>query len=310
MTAVTTSAERRQKATDRVRRLNTASVKRIIEPDTEVPGGVGPGQIIGDELLSVYGLPGLELTNEQKATLSREEIASMYELGLRIEAVLMAAFSMAVVGSDVTDPRTTYRLHEVGEETRHSRVFARLIESIEPTVHHPVGSRLLQPVMSVAAMIGLNFPAMLNLMVLAGEEIPDLMQRRAIDHPDTDPFVKAVARYHRQEESRHISFARLMIPELWESTHAVDRFAIKHYAPIAIGRLFDFFVHPLVYRSVGLPAIKTWLAVRKNPSRVDLRHEATRPVMEALVEHGIIKQGRVPRGWRKVCGVDRHGVAV
>jgi hypothetical protein len=310
MTTVLHDEDRLARNTERVQRLNSASLKRIIEPDTDIPGSVAPGQILGDELLSVHGLPGIELTPAQKATLSREETASMYELGLRIEAVLMAGFAMAVVSSDVTDPRVAYRLHEVGEETRHSRAFARVITSIEPTVHHPVNSKLMQPIMGVAALIGLQLPAMFNLMVLSGEEIPDLLQRKAIEHPETDPFVKAVAKYHRQEEARHISFARLLIPELWQSTHAVDRFLTKHYAPIAIGRLFDFFVHPLVYRAVGLPAIKTWLAVRKNPARVAIRHDATRPILEQMIDAGCIKRGRVPRGWRRLCGVDRHAVAV
>lgn len=293
----------------KVQRLNTASVKRIIEPDIDVPGQVGPGQILSDELLSVHGL-GLDLTPEQKVTLSREEIASSYELGLRIEAVLIAAFAMAVATGDVKDPRTVYRLHEVGEETRHSRAFSRLIDSIQPTVHHPMPRRLVGPIASIAAAVGLQFPAMLNLMVLAGEEIPDMMQRKMIDDPGADAFVQSVARYHRQEEARHISFAKVMMPDLYRDTHALDRFAVRHLAPGAIRRLFDFFVHPLVYKSIGLPPLRTWLAVRSNPVRVAHRYEATRPVVTALIDAEILKPGRVSRGWQKLCGVDASGKAV
>src|SRR5688572_31107510 len=102
MTIVLHDDDRLARNTERVQRLNNASLKRIIEPDTDLPGAVAAGQILGDELLSVHGLPGIELTAAQKATLSREETASMYELGLRIEAILMAGFAMAVVSSDVT----------------------------------------------------------------------------------------------------------------------------------------------------------------------------------------------------------------
>ncbi len=58
----------------RVERLSTAAGKRIVEPDVEVTGHIGDGQLLPDELLTVAGL-GLELTPEQRATLSREEIA-------------------------------------------------------------------------------------------------------------------------------------------------------------------------------------------------------------------------------------------
>ena len=60
----------------RIERLSTASLKKIIEPDVDVPGHVGPGQILPDDLLSVAGLD-LDLTAEQRAILSREEVASI-----------------------------------------------------------------------------------------------------------------------------------------------------------------------------------------------------------------------------------------
>ena len=50
--------------------------------------------------------------------------------------------------------------------------------------------------------------ALLLVMVLAGEEIPDHLQKLAAEHPDTDPFLAALNRYHRMEEARHLSFAR------------------------------------------------------------------------------------------------------
>src|ERR1700704_4810167 len=94
----------------RVERLNTASAKRVIEPDQALPGHVGPGQILPDDLLSVAGL-GLDLTPEQKATLSREEVASILQAGVHFEAVLMAGFSLRLTDAqDLTDPRVTYLL--------------------------------------------------------------------------------------------------------------------------------------------------------------------------------------------------------
>ena len=55
-------------------------------------------------------------------------------------------------------------------------------------------------------------PALFCLLVLSGEEVPDLMQKLASEHPDTDPMIKSVSKYHRQEEARHLAFARCSSP--------------------------------------------------------------------------------------------------
>jgi hypothetical protein len=116
-----------------------------------------------------------------------------------------------------------------------------------------------------------------------------------------------VNRYHRQEEARHLAFARLHLPELWERAGKVERWRVLHAAPVGISQLFGTFVHPGVYATVGLPAMRTWRAVNALPQRRALRYEATRGVLDALIEGGIIRRGEVPTGWQKLCGVDAEG---
>lgn len=55
-----------------------------MEPDVEVPGAVGDGQVLPDELLSVADLPEVidRLTPAQKRVPSREEFASIVETGV------------------------------------------------------------------------------------------------------------------------------------------------------------------------------------------------------------------------------------
>lgn len=76
---------------ERVDRLSAASLRNIIEPDTEVVGSVGPGTVLPRELLSVCDLD-LELSEEQWTTLAREELASILDAGIRFESILMAGF--------------------------------------------------------------------------------------------------------------------------------------------------------------------------------------------------------------------------
>src|SRR4051794_31235688 len=125
---------------DRIDRLSAVSLNRVIEPDEAVPGHVGDGAVLPPELLSIDGL-GLDLTPEQLATLSREEVASIVEAGIRFEAILIAGFALDIAGrNDVTDPRVVYMLHELGEETPHSPLFIRLLHQPSPPPKNPLAN--------------------------------------------------------------------------------------------------------------------------------------------------------------------------
>jgi hypothetical protein len=294
---------------DRIERLNTASARKVINPDTDVPGHIGPGQLLPDELLSTAGLRDLELTAEQKVRLSREEVASITDAGIRFEAVLTAGFALqiATTPGSVADPRVEYLLHEIGEESRHSRLFARLHEQCEPTAPNPLGGKLLGWVMRRGVLRIISLPSLLYTLVLAGEEIPDLFQKKAAEHPETDPFIRDVNKYHRLEEARHLSFARAVLPEIWAEASIVEKVAVRRVAPFVIRGMFETLVQPGVYAAIGLPAWDTWKRVNRTPERIAFRHEALRPVLKALLEAGVFRGDRVTKGWQQLCGVDAAG---
>jgi len=295
--------------TRRLDRLVGVSLRRAIDPDTatELSGRLGERQLIPDELLSIAGL-GLDLDAEQRRLLAREEVASMLVAGIRFEAVLTAGFGLELAGRlDVTDARATYALIEVGEESRHSRLFAELVRQIGPTARDALDHRVLHVIDRVVTALIIQLPATFHTLVLGGEEIPDLLQQRASEHLDTDPHLAAVNRYHRSEEARHLAYARLRLREVWPTASTIDRWALRHLAPQVIGGMWDLLVQPGVYETVGLPGWSTWRAVRRHPERVSLRHRACRPVLEALLEAEVLRPGRIPSAWRRLCGVDRRG---
>jgi P-aminobenzoate N-oxygenase AurF len=294
-------------ATQKVDRLNTASIRRVIEPEERFDwSSLRAGQLIPDDLLSIdpdrYGLSA-----EQRARLSREEVASLLESGIRFECVLMAAFALQMAEDrNLVDPRSTYALHEIGEETRHSRAFLRLIETIGPEspriLDHGIWAWGRQKIQRSL----LRHPTMLYVFVLAGEEIPDLMQKLASEHPDTDRLLAEVNRYHRQEEARHLAFARLRLPELHHDATRFERWRVRNLVPVGIKQLFESMLDPGIYRSVGLPPMRTWLKANRSARRKALRYEACRPILEAVIDAGFVPRGRVSRPWRTLCGVDRH----
>ncbi len=294
-------------ADGRIDQLNAVSARRLVDPETFAWGSMREGAVIGRELLSIHDLD-VDLSDKALDRLSREEVASMLETGLRFEASLTTGFALQIAHArDIADPRIVYMLHEIGEETRHSRAFIRLIEELSPRAQNPFEQ-------GVAGWIGhrvmrwiVRQPALLTVFVLAGEEIPDLLQRIASEHPETDPLLAAVNRYHRQEEARHLSFARTVLPELWARAPRREKRRVRWLAPRIIGILFEGLIHPGVYASVGLPGWQTWRAARRSPSRIALRHMATRPILDVLVSTGVIEAGRVPKPWQELCGIDRHG---
>ncbi len=306
-TALSSGSGRARSVEERIGRLSAAAARRVIEPDEEVIGCVGDGQLLPDELLSIAGLD-LELTPAQRALLSREEIGSITQAGMRFEAVLEAGFGVQLAtAEDLTDPRWTFVLHEVGEETRHQRLFQRLLAQLAPKASYPIPLGLVQLGYRVAVGVTAGNPATFYALVLAGEEIPDLLQKLASEHPETDPFVKAINKYHRMEEARHLSFARAVFPEIWQKASVVDRFLVRAVVPRMIAMMFKDIVHPGVYAVIGLPTWRTWLAANATPERRRLRYQATRPILEVLLDCGALPRGRVPRAWRRTCGVDRAG---
>ncbi|MEZ5203240.1 MAG: hypothetical protein R2701_02310 [Acidimicrobiales bacterium] len=66
--------------------------------------------------------------------------------------------------------------------------------------------------------------------------------------------------------------------------------------------MFEFMVHPGVYEVVGLDGWDTWKAVNATPERQAIRHEATRPVLEALQAAGVVSKRRPPTAWRRLVG--------
>ncbi len=121
----------------RINRLSTAALKRIIEPDVDVLGEIGDGQVLPDEIDEPLERPRALCRTDRRAeegARARGGSLPIVDTGIRFESVLMAGFSFEIVSRrDLTDPRVTYLLHEMGEETRHSRLFVRLLQQLGPT---------------------------------------------------------------------------------------------------------------------------------------------------------------------------------
>ena len=85
---------------ERVQKLNKASLARIVDPDKDLPGSLGSGQVLPtDLLLRTAGLDDGVLDDEQMAAFSRYALASITSAGLEFEAILMAGFGLRIARS-------------------------------------------------------------------------------------------------------------------------------------------------------------------------------------------------------------------
>src|SRR5918994_872501 len=132
---------------DRIARLSTASVRRVLEPEELFDwGSLGSGQVIADELLTTAGLD-VDLDADARARLSREEVAAMLQMGIRFEPILNPGFAPQIAERhDVADPRVTYMPHEIAEETRHQRAFIRLVDELAPQATNPLSRWPIEPI--------------------------------------------------------------------------------------------------------------------------------------------------------------------
>ena len=293
---------------DRVERLSALSLKRVVEPDEAVPGSVRDGQLLPDELLSIAGLD-LVLTDEQRSVIFARGGCRDREHRCPVRVGPDGGVRVRHPSPRPDGPES--ELHTPRDRRRDQALPSLLADglAVEAQVEEPLREPSRRAVERVVIPVLASMPAMFCVAVLTGEEIPDLFQKLAAEHPDTDPFIREVNRYHRQEEARHLAFARMILPELWQKAGFIDRLMVKHVAPLVAGGMFDAMVNPGVYTVVGLPGWRTWRAANRTPQRLELKHAALRPLLAALMDAGAVVPGRIPRAWRLVCAVDRKGSA-
>src|SRR5438270_8113843 len=140
-----------------------------------------------------------------------------------------------------------------------------MLAQLQPTAPNPFHDVIGRWVAKRIYRLTATHNVLLCTMVLAGEEIPDLVQRRAIEHLDTDDYLRRANAYHREEEARHIAFAGILLPELWRRAPRRHRWLVRHAAPALVHLMLDGqMMHPGIYAAVGLPGHKTQRAVKRS----------------------------------------------
>ena len=289
-----TTTDRDRTATRLLRSSAEHSYDPGVEIDWEAP--FTPGlYFVPPHRSSLYGTAlWAGLTEEQRITLTRHEVASIAGLGVWFETILMQLLIRGYYKQDPTAAHAQYALTEVADECRHSVMFGRLIERAGTPVYQPgwVEDRLAWATRSFARGVEMYS------MILIAEEVLDWFQREIMADDSLQPLIRMVSRVHVVEEARHVRYARALLADKVAGADPVS----LGWARLVLGRcalaVSNRLVHPSAYAAVGIEPKVGRAAARGNPNfGATLRWSAEKAVA-FFDELGLIK-GAGAALWRR-----------
>jgi hypothetical protein len=287
--------------TDRDRtanRLLRSSAEHSYDPEVEIDweAPFAPDlYFVPPERSSLYGTRLWDgLTEQQRITLTRHEVASIAGLGVWFETILMQLLIRGYYKQDPTAAHAQYALTEVADECRHSVMFGRMIDRLGTPVYRPEGIDAFLGKWIATTGTG---PRMFAAILIC-EEILDTLQREAMAHEQVQPLVRMVNRIHVVEEARHVRYAReelaRQVRAAGKGRLAFDRLVIARAAYLCGTRL----IHPGVYRSVGIEPAVGHRAAMANPQFRDTLRWAGERVVAYLADLDLVDGPGKPL-WRR-----------
>jgi hypothetical protein len=269
-------------------RLLRSSAKVSFDPQTEVDWDAPqPADVryAPERCSSLYGTPLWEaMTSEQRATLTKHEVASIASVGIWFEEILMQMLLRYAYDRDLTRKDVQWALTEIADECRHSIMFASMTKAFGAPNYG---------VSRVAHELGRIFKTISNnVLTFAGtmyvEEILDGLQREAMDDESVQQIVRQVSRIHVIEEARHISYAR----EETLRAQAESGLLRRTYNRIMIGLIVHqatgSLIHPDVYTNAGLDSKSAQEAAADNPHWRETKTRVAEKVLAFFDECGLI----------------------
>ncbi|HEX3900663.1 MAG TPA: diiron oxygenase [Mycobacteriales bacterium] len=246
-------------------RLLRSAAKVSFDPQTEVEWDV---EQAADVLYmparssSLYGTTLWdEMTVEQRATLTKHEVASIASVGIWFEEILMQMLLRYAYDRDLTRKDVQWTLTEIADECRHSIMFATMIKTFG-SPNYGVG-RVTHELGRVFKTISNNVLTFAGTMYV--EEILDGLQREAMDDEALQPIVRQVSRIHVIEEARHISYAREETLRAQAKSGRLRRTYNRLVIGLIVHDATKSLIHPQAYADSGLDPKAAAAAAAANP---------------------------------------------
>jgi hypothetical protein len=269
-------------------RLLKTSAKHSYDPAVEIDwdAPLAPDRYYLDpRRSSLYGTALWDRMSEpQRIALTRHELASLYNMGIWFETILMQMLIRHIYDRPKGSAHARYGWTEVADECRHSVMFSRAAEKF--------GGSDYGPGLLVHQLGRLLKTTSTNTLTFGGaiyvEEILDALQREQMSDESLQPIVQKVSWIHVVEEARHIRYAREELlrqqPKLGPLSRAYSRFILALVVYFSTTRLID----PKVYEAVGLDVDEAVAAASANPHWRQTKQFAARRVVEFFTQLGLI----------------------
>src|SRR5437763_1142512 len=269
-------------------RLLKTSAKHSYDPAVEIDwdAPLAPDRYYLDpRRSSLYGTALWDQMSEpQRIALTRHELASLYNMGIWFETILMQMIIRHIYDRPKGSAHARYGWTEIADECRHSVMFSRAAEKFGGSdygpgwfVHH------LGRLLKATSTNTLTFGGAIYV-----EEILDALQREQMTDESLQPIVQKVSWIHVVEEARHIRYAREEIlrrwPRLGPLGRAYSRFVLALVVYFSTTRLID----PKVYAAVGLDVDEAVTAAAANPHWRQTKQFGARKVIDFFTQVGLI----------------------
>jgi len=237
-----------------VERLCRVSVEQCIDPHAQIEW---PERVDEDawytspELVSLYGTPTWEALGEaQRKRLSFFEAINFFSLNIHGERMLIEGLARRLYrrGQEAISP---YLHHFLDEENKHMSYFGQFCTRYAGKVY-PEKKLPFEQEFAPGEEDFLFFSK-----VLVFEEIVDVYNRRMSRDERVAPIAREIHRLHHFEETRHLSFGREVVAELFARHRAqwpedVLR-GVRATLAAYLGATWKEYYNPDAYRDAGLP---------------------------------------------------------
>ncbi|WP_216892933.1 AurF N-oxygenase family protein [Nocardia alni] len=236
----------------------------------------------------LYGTPTWNrMTESERVRLTRTEVAQFLGVGIWLELGLQVALLRRNHSADPARPDVRFLLNECADENLHSLMFVNAIDSIGSNFHRRGRLQIL---------LGWLFRSfawdeVAHGIILAGEEIFDVMQRDWMATDSVAAPIRRTAYIHVVEESRHMVFARSKIRDRLTRVSRVRRYISTMVIALGTHIIAKSLINRDVYTGLGLDWEIVRIEIDGNEHHRMMFRTAAANFIEFLNREGLLNRG-------------------
>jgi hypothetical protein len=210
--------------------------------------GTDDGRILSDELIDIYGGPLWERLGEADRVELNRRIAA-WRLSVLVygeQGALLACSQLVdiVTGTD----QKFFQATQVMDEARHNEVLERYLQTRLGGLHYPMPENtrfLFEAILSDRRW----YIKTIALQLVAETFAVSLF--RMLTQAAVDPVLRQVCERILQDESRHMGFGMLSLPEIIENATAAERVEMEDFTCWSLERILTGFFPVEPYQDIG-----------------------------------------------------------